>query len=255
MAIAFICRASAWAYVGVLIRARDKQLDREESGLNNERQYISTYDIFRTIPMIQKLTTDELVQILLMQRAVERALIFFTILGLTITLMLFMRRSVQKIALEGGDSGSEFRVTALFSVPVFLLLVLVGFSYIVYTAPITVIIEGERIELRGLEDDTMGSEPKEDARAVAPRGPAYGSVRRKALFFARNFRGQDRQPSGPLLTQLLEGGPAIETYLQRLVETAPSAVEILALSEDFDWVFDTTSYSIALENAIDERLR
>ncbi|MEL7516700.1 MAG: hypothetical protein AAF088_11435 [Pseudomonadota bacterium] len=250
--IAFTCRDVRRAAVFASTCACDNELDRKEPDLKNEHEDLSTNDILRSAPMIEELTTDELVRVLLMQRIVERTLVFVTIVALAIMLALFLRKSAQKIALDGG---AGLRVTALFSMPVFLLLVLVGFSYIVYTAPITVIVDDQRVEIRNLEDDPTSTDPQNDARAAPPRDISVGSLRRKALAFARSFRGQDLRPSGPLLAQLREGGSAIDTYLQSLVQTAPSAIEILALSEEFDWVFDTPSHAAALEAAIDEKLR
>lgn len=205
--------------------------------------------------MFEDPATSDIVNLVLMQRILERALIFVTIVGLAIALTFFLRKSAQEISLVDGAAG--LRVTALFSMPVFLLLVLVGFSYVVYTAPMAVVFAGPdgRWEVMNLQDGPTVAEAGNNARAAGTGAAPEGALRRKALAFAQRSRGRDTLPGGQLLARLQEGEPAIDITLESLVRNAPSAVEILVRSEEFDWIFDIPSHATALEAAIDERSR
>ena len=79
---------------------------------------------------------DDLIQLVLIARLVERGVIVFVIVLVAVVLMLLMRRKIQNIDLALGTPEGTLKTTLSLSMPIFLLLLLVILSYISFTNPV-----------------------------------------------------------------------------------------------------------------------
>lgn len=80
----------------------------------------------------------ELDDLFLLLRIIERGILFLVIVSVTVAFMIVFRRALQNIAVRLKTEELTVSTSLSLSMPIFLLLVLVGFSWVVYSSPISV---------------------------------------------------------------------------------------------------------------------
>lgn len=80
----------------------------------------------------------ELDDLFLLLRTIERGILFLVIVSVTVAFMIMFRRALQNIAVRLKTEEVTFSTSLSLSMPIFLLLVLVGFSWVVYSSPVSV---------------------------------------------------------------------------------------------------------------------
>lgn len=115
-----------------------------------------------------------------MQRMVERAIVFIFVTGLCVVLVIAYRKAVQRLDFNVAADKVGAGGTFIMAMPVFLLLVMVGFGFIVFSQPISV------RSLAGVE--------LPDVNADQPSGPAQPARTDTSIRFSGPL------PEGSLLT-------------------------------------------------------
>jgi len=83
------------------------------------------------------MTVENSLELLIFMRIAERALIVMIVLVATIYLMIALSRKIQKIKLDFDTSAGAAKASITVAMPVFLLLVLIIFSYVAFSTPVS----------------------------------------------------------------------------------------------------------------------
>lgn len=156
---------------------------------------------------------------MLVGRIVERSTLICLVVVIAISIMIVFWRSVQRLQFDVMHKDMGIRGNFIFAMPVFILLILVGFTYVILAFPISASFSRDaQASLSNGESNTVtvrGTAPVNSSSNEDARAQLAASIEA----FQRFYRRRGQEELGPQRQQLGRASAVLDGHLADLVDS------------------------------------